>query len=81
MHEMGIACSIVEAVRRELERRPGARLVKVGLRIGEFSGVEPDSLSFSFEALVKDTEFERAILDIEAASGDELDLKYLELEE
>jgi hydrogenase nickel incorporation protein HypA/HybF len=52
MHELGIAHSVLEAVRAEARLHPGARLTKVGVRVGELSGVEPDSLSFCFEALV-----------------------------
>lgn len=81
MHEMGIASSVIEAVRAEAARRPGARVTKVGMRIGELSGVDRESLTFCFEALVKDTELECAALAIEGASRDELDLSYLELEE
>ena len=51
MHEMGIACSILDAARQETERHPGARLARIGVRVGAWSGVEPDSLRFCFEAL------------------------------
>ena len=52
MHEMGIAISIIEAAQQETERHPGAKLLKVGVRIGEWSGVDADSLRFCFEALM-----------------------------
>lgn len=65
MHELSIANSVLETVRVELAQRPGARLQKVGLRVGELSGVNPDALSFGFEVLVKGTEFEPVILEIE----------------
>lgn len=52
MHEMGIATSVLDAAKREAQRHPGAKVLKVGLRIGEWSGVDPDSLRFCFEALV-----------------------------
>ena len=52
MHEMGIANSILEAVHKELHRYPRHRVAKVGVRIGEFSGVDSGSLEFCFEALV-----------------------------
>jgi hydrogenase nickel incorporation protein HypA/HybF len=81
MHEMGIASSVIEAVRKEAGRRPGARVTKVGMRIGEFAGVDRESLTFCFDALVKDTELASAVLDIESGARDELDLRYLELEE
>ena len=66
MHELSIAKSVLEAVRAEVQRRPGARLLKVVLRVGELAGVNPDALSFSFQALVLGTEFEAATLEIES---------------
>ncbi len=65
MHELSIAQSILEAVSAETAKLPGARALKVGVRIGPLSGVDPDSLSFCFEALVKDTELEPLALEIE----------------
>jgi hydrogenase nickel incorporation protein HypA/HybF len=81
MHELSIANSVLEAVQKEMTRRPRARLTKIGLRIGEFSGVEESSLRFCFEVLVRDTEMRAAVLDIERGPRDELDLSYLEVEE
>jgi len=65
MHELSIANSILEAVRKERERLNGARVTKVGVRIGELAGVDPDALNFGFEVLVKDTDFETLALAIE----------------
>lgn len=67
MHEFGIACSILETVREEAEKRPGSRLLKVGVRIGEISGVEPDALAFSFDALVERSDLAPLELVIEHA--------------
>jgi len=80
MHELGIANSVLEAVEAEAKQR-AAKPVKVGLRVGELSGVEPDSLAFGFEALTAGTEWQGLELAIERTSGEELDLVYLELEE
>jgi len=55
MHEMGIAGSVLDAVRSEAGRFPGSRPVRVGLRVGEWSGVDTESLRFCFEALVTDS--------------------------
>lgn len=51
MHEMGIATSVLDAALKEAQRHPGAKVVKVGVRIGEWSGVDPESLRFCFEAI------------------------------
>ena len=64
MHEMGIATSILDAAQSEAARQPGSKLLKVGLRIGEWSGVDADSLRFCFEALVMGTE-DAPVLEIE----------------
>src|SRR5271165_7201136 len=56
MHEMGIASSVLDAAQKEAQRHPRSKLLKVGLRIGEWSGVDPDSLRFCFEALVQGCE-------------------------
>ncbi|HZO99831.1 MAG TPA: hydrogenase maturation nickel metallochaperone HypA [Terriglobia bacterium] len=65
MHELSIADSIIETVRAETAKHPGARAVKVGLRIGALAGVDPDALSFGFEALVRGTDLEPLALGVE----------------
>jgi hydrogenase nickel incorporation protein HypA/HybF len=65
MHELSIATSILEAVRKERRRLNDARITKVGVRIGELAGVDPEALNFSFEILVKGTDLEPLALDIE----------------
>jgi hydrogenase nickel incorporation protein HypA/HybF len=65
MHELGIAASILESVEKEAARHPGAHISKVGVKIGELSGVDRDALQFGFEVLVKDTTFEPLALELE----------------
>jgi hydrogenase nickel incorporation protein HypA/HybF len=65
MHEMGIASSILDGVAAELRRRPGSRPVKVGVRVGELAGLDPDALNFAFDALTIDTPLAGLELDIE----------------
>ena len=65
MHELGIAASILESVEKEAQRRPGAHISKVGVKIGELAGVDQDALQFGFEVLVKDTDFEPLALELE----------------
>jgi hydrogenase nickel incorporation protein HypA/HybF len=68
MHELSIANSILDAVRKERERLNGARITKVGVRVGELAGVDPEALSFGFEVLVNDTELAPLALEIELTS-------------
>jgi hydrogenase nickel incorporation protein HypA/HybF len=81
MHEMGVASSILEAVRKELLMYPGYRAARVEVRIGQFAGVDGESLRFCFDAIVKDSPFAPLELCLESRDGDELDLGSLELEE
>ena len=65
MHEFGIASSILDTLSAEAEKRHGRRLLAVGLRIGEVSGVNSDSLEFCLQCLVRDTELEGLGIEIE----------------
>jgi hydrogenase nickel incorporation protein HypA/HybF len=53
MHELAIAESVARTVLEEMQRRSGQKLVAVGLRIGEFSDVVPESLQFGFDVITK----------------------------
>ena len=64
MHELSIASAILDTVRAEAESR-SVRVTKVGLRLGAISGVDPDALSFGFNALVGDTDLAPLELEIE----------------
>ena len=64
MHELGIAQSVLEAVQAEGAKRR-SKPVKVGLRIGELSAIDPDALRFSFEALTLQTDLQDLQLEIE----------------
>jgi hydrogenase nickel incorporation protein HypA/HybF len=65
MHELSIANSILEAAQTEAQMRGAMHLTKISVRIGELAGVDPDALSFSFHALVKDTDLEDCALEID----------------
>jgi hydrogenase nickel incorporation protein HypA/HybF len=81
MHEVGIAAGILEAVRTEAAMHHSGRPTKVGIRLGEMSGVDPGSLAFCFEVLVKGSDLEPLELAIEPGLAGELEFAYLELEE
>jgi Zn finger protein HypA/HybF involved in hydrogenase expression len=81
MHELGIAASVLDAVRTEVGMRPGYRAIVVALRVGAFAGLDPESLRFGFEAMVKDSDLDPLRLEVEGAETDELDIAWIELEE
>ncbi len=65
MHELSIAQSILATLEDEATRRPGTRFAKVGVRVGELSGVDPEALAFGFEAMVKGSRWEPLAIEIE----------------
>jgi hydrogenase nickel incorporation protein HypA/HybF len=64
MHEIGIANSILDAVRAETARRPEAEARKVVVRVGALAAVDPDALQFSFQVLTRGTELAGIELEI-----------------
>ncbi|MBN2573313.1 MAG: hydrogenase maturation nickel metallochaperone HypA [Deltaproteobacteria bacterium] len=65
MHELAIAQEILERAQAASEKSGGGRVVRIGLRIGEISGVEPDALAFGIEALSQDTPMAGVALEVE----------------
>jgi len=49
MHEYSIVASLVDRVQREVDARPGARVRRIHVRIGELAGVEVELLRTAFE--------------------------------
>jgi len=62
---MGIANSVLEAVRTEMERYPGMYPCKVGVRIGEMAAIDQDALRFCFDAIILETDLASLELGIE----------------
>jgi len=62
---MGIANSVLEAVRTEMGLHPGMYPCKVGVRIGEMAAIDQDALRFCFEAMIQETDLESLELGIE----------------
>ena len=65
MHELSIASTILERAKAASDKNGGARVTKIGLRIGEISGVDADALTFGIEALCKDTPMQGVVLEVE----------------
>jgi len=55
MHELSVAQSILDTLLRERAERNLPGIEAVGVKVGALSGVLPDALQFSFEALRLDT--------------------------
>jgi hydrogenase nickel incorporation protein HypA/HybF len=66
MHEIGIANAIIEAGQTEAARRPGSRLIRIGIRVGTLAGVDSDALRFAFAALTQGTELDAVDFEIQS---------------
>jgi len=69
MHEFGIALSILDLLSEEIGRRSGGspkgRVPSLTVRVGSFSGVEPEALSFAWDVAREQGPFPEAKLHLE----------------
>lgn len=65
MHEMGIATEIYRLSREAMEERGGGHLETVIVAIGDRTGVEPDLLSFAWEAITVGSSDQEAKLEVQ----------------
>jgi hydrogenase nickel incorporation protein HypA/HybF len=65
MHELSIAMSVLDALDEESQRREGARVTAVHLKVGPLSGVVPQALQGAFELAREGTDFAECQLVIE----------------
>ena len=62
MHEMAIAEGILDIALDCAQKNGAARIERIGLLLGELSGVETDALSLCFSSLTADTIAAHAVL-------------------
>jgi len=65
VHELSIAESLIGILAEEARNHKIERINKVKLQVGELAAVVPESLTFCFELVSKDTVAEGAVLEIE----------------
>ena len=66
LHELSIAESLLDIIVDESKKHGLVRVSKVKLQIGEFAAVVPDSLTFCFELVSRDTVASGALVEIES---------------
>lgn len=65
MHELSVAAEIITSVEQVISSRKLKNISAVGLRLGALSGIDPDALSFGFQAGTIDTPLGGMTLNIE----------------
>jgi Zn finger protein HypA/HybF involved in hydrogenase expression len=81
MHEMSIALSVCQMAEERLGVGTLPQVTRVGLTVGDESGVEPSSLEFCLDTLLAAPPFAGAKSVITRSAGDELHLEYLEVDD
>lgn len=69
MHEMSLAQGVLELVEDAAAREGFSRVRTVFVEIGDLSGVEPEALSFCFDAVSRGSLLEGAALEIIRVPG------------
>jgi hydrogenase nickel incorporation protein HypA/HybF len=71
MHEMSITRNMIAIIEDEMRRHNAKVLRSVHVNIGSFSSIVPESLSFCFEIMTKDTDMAgaRLVIDIMPLMG------------
>jgi len=71
MHEMGIAIEIYRTCLEAVRENGGGRLQRVRIAVGELAAVEPDLLTFGWEAVIIDGPDVGAKLEIDFCKADQ----------
>lgn len=81
MHEMSIALDVCRIVEEKVGVASLPELITVALDVGNDAGVEPESLEFCLEVLLKQPPFRSARPLITRVAGDVLRVSYLEVDD
>lgn len=69
MHELAIACNLVEAATASAEAAGAQQVVAIHMRLGALSGVVKDALLFGYDVAARGTLIEGAVLVVEEVPG------------
>ena len=69
MHELGIAESALEVALAHATAAGATRVLRMVIRVGALSGVDPEALRFAFTAILPGTPAEGATLQIDSVAA------------
>ena len=69
MHELGIATAALRQTLRQAQDAGASRVSRIILRVGTFSGVDPEALRFAFTAILPGTAAENAAVEIDPVAA------------
>lgn len=65
MHELSIAENLLMIVQEEIARHSLENVLRVKVKVGKLTAVQPEALSFCFECITEETPLKGVTLDIE----------------
>lgn len=81
MHEMSIALEVCRLAEVHAGAGAADRITRVGIEVGDQSGVEPDNLEFCLGVLLEHPPFGGARVVMRRTSGDALRVEYIEVDD
>ena len=81
MHELSLALEVCRLAQEAIAPADPARVVTVGVVVGDRSSVEPDNFEFCLEALLAQPPFGHAVPSVARTPGDDLRLDYVEVDD
>lgn len=69
MHEVSIIQNVIEIATQKALENNFSKINKVSLKIGQLSGVMPESLNFAFDSCIQGTMLDESTLGIEEVSA------------
>lgn len=67
MHERSLVRALLKKVQQVADENVAGRVLSIRVRIGEFSGVEPELVANAYYELIQDTRFSDTSLEVEQA--------------
>ena len=81
MHELSVAIEICRIAESQVGVGEAATITRVGIVVGDDSGLEPANLSFCLETLLSQPPFKNAKPELIPGRGDVLRVDYLEVDD
>lgn len=81
MHELSLAIEICRIAEARIGPPACAAVTEVGVLVGRDANVDPDSLAFCLEALLREPPFGHGRPVLNLVPGDDLRLDYLEVDD
>lgn len=78
---MSVAIEICRIAEEKVGREAAARITQVAVEVGDDAGLEPSSLEFCLEALLREPPFRAARPVLIPAAGDVLSISWLEVDD